>query len=52
MLKTVKQIQEFLGFVNFNQCFIKDYSKKALLLTKLMQKDTLFKQEQAQEDAF
>jgi hypothetical protein len=41
--KTVKQIQEFLGFVNFNRRFIKDYSLKALPLTKLTQKDTLFK---------
>jgi len=49
---TVKGIQEFLGFVNFNRRFIKDYSLKALPLTKLTRKDTPFKWEQAQEDAF
>ena len=49
---TVKGIQEFLGFVNFNRRFIKDYSTKALPLTKLTRKDTPFKWEQAQEDAF
>ena len=41
--KTVKNIQEFLGFVNFNRRFIKDYSTKALPLTKLTRKDTPFK---------
>jgi hypothetical protein len=39
----VKGIQEFLGFVNFNQRFIKDYSLKALPLTKLTRKDVPFK---------
>lgn len=50
--KTVKNIQEFLGFVNFNRRFIKDYSLKALPLTKLTRKDTPFKWEKEQEDAF
>jgi hypothetical protein len=49
---SVKGIQEFLGFVNFNRRFIKDYSVKALPLTRLTRKDTPFKWEQAQEDAF
>ncbi len=49
---TVKGIQEFLGFVNFNRRFIKDYSKKALPLTKLTRKDTPFKWEKEQDDAF
>jgi hypothetical protein len=49
---SVKGIQEFLGFVNFNRRFIKDYSTKALPLTRLTRKDTPFKWEQAQEDAF
>jgi hypothetical protein len=40
--KNVKNIQEFLGFVNFNQRFIKDYSTKAMALTKLTRKDTPF----------
>jgi len=42
-LTTVKGVQEFLRFVNFNRRFIKDYLKKALLLTKLTRKDTPFK---------
>lgn len=50
--KNVKGIQEFLGFVNFNRRFIKDYSLKALPLTRLTRKDVPFKWEQAQEDAF
>jgi transposase InsO family protein len=49
---TVKGIQEFLGFVNFNRRFIKDYSKKALPLTRLTRKDTPFKWDQQQDDAF
>lgn len=49
---TVKGIQEFLGFVNFNRRFIKDYSKKALPLTKLTRKDTPFKWGKEQDDAF
>jgi transposase InsO family protein len=49
---TVKGIQEFLGFVNFNRRFIKDYSKKALPLTKLTRKDTPFKWGEEQDDAF
>jgi len=38
----VKQIQEFLGFSNFNRTFIEKYSEKALPLTKLTRKDTPF----------
>ena len=49
---TVKQIQEFLGFVNFNRRFIKDYSKIAIPLTKLTRKDTPFKWGKEQDDAF
>jgi hypothetical protein len=50
--KTVKNIQEFLGFVNFNRRFIKDYSTKALSLTKLTRKDTPFKWDTNQNKAF
>jgi RNase H-like domain found in reverse transcriptase/Reverse transcriptase (RNA-dependent DNA polymerase)/Integrase zinc binding domain/Retroviral aspartyl protease len=49
---TVKGIQEFLGFCNFNRRFIKDYSTKALPLTKLTRKDTPFKWDHEQENAF
>ena len=40
---TVKEIQSFLGFLNFNRQFIKDYSKIAIPLTKLTRKDVPFK---------
>lgn len=49
---TVKQIQEFLGFVNFNRQFIRNYSTIAIPLTKLTRKDTPFKWDKDQEDAF
>ena len=39
---TVKEVQAFLGFANFNQQFIKDYSEKALPLTALTKKETGF----------
>ena len=35
----VKEAQSFLGFVNYNRKFIKDYSKKAIPLTNLTGKD-------------
>ena len=49
---TVKKIQEFLGFVNFNRRFIKGYAKKAIPLTRLTRKDTPFKWGKEQNDAF
>jgi transposase InsO family protein len=50
--KTVKEIQSFLGFLNFNRQFIKDYSKIAIPLTKLTRKDTPFEWSKEAEDAF
>jgi hypothetical protein len=41
-LKIVKEVQFFLGFLNFNWQFIKDFSKIAIPLTKLTRKDTPF----------
>ena len=38
----VKEIQSFLGFTNFNRRFIKEYSKKALLLIKATKKEKKF----------
>ena len=32
---TIKEVQSFLGFVNYNRKFIRDYSKKAIPLTNL-----------------
>ena len=37
----VKGIQKFLGFINFDCCFIKNHSFIALLLIKFTQKDIL-----------
>ena len=39
----VKEVQSFLGFVNFYRRFIKDYSRIAGLLTELTHKDKEFK---------
>lgn len=50
--KNVKDIQSYLGFLNFNRQFIKDYSKIALPLTLLTRKDTPFVWTEAQEQAF
>ena len=41
-LTSVKAIQSFLGHVGFYRRFIKDFSKIARLLTKLLEKDTPF----------
>ena len=49
---TVKEVQAFLGFANFNRQFIKDYSNKALPLTKLMKKETGFQWGDNQEKSF
>jgi hypothetical protein len=49
---TVKEIQSFLGFLNFNRQFIKDYSKIAIPLTQLTWKETSFEWSKEVEDAF
>ena len=41
-LKTVKEIQSFLGHVGFYRRFIKDFSKKSISLTNLLAKDVPF----------
>ncbi|MBW0571017.1 hypothetical protein O181_110732 [Austropuccinia psidii MF-1] len=40
--KNIKDLQSFLGFANFDCCFIKNYSKKITALTSLLQKDFPF----------
>ncbi|MBW0588424.1 hypothetical protein O181_128139 [Austropuccinia psidii MF-1] len=40
--KNIKALQSFLGFANFYQCFIKNYSKKITALTSLFKKDSPF----------
>ena len=49
---TLKQVQEFLGFCNFNRRFIEHYSMKSLPLVKLTKKNQPFQWKKEQEDAF
>jgi len=49
---TVKQIQSFLGFCNFYQQFIHDYSKIAHPLFQLTKKDTPFTWTPVHQNAF
>ena len=51
-LMNVKDVQSFLGFVNFYRRFIYDYSKIAALLTHLICKDVAFEWFSECEDAF
>ena len=39
-LHKIKDIQSFLGFANFYRCFISNYSKITVPLTRLTHKDT------------
>ena len=48
----VKDVQSFLGFINFYRRFIYGYSKIAALLTHLICKDVAFKWFSECEDAF
>ena len=50
--KTIKDVQSFLGFTNYNRKFVKDYSKLALPLTTLTKKDTEFKWTKEHETSF
>ena len=40
--KNLKEVQSFLGFANFYQQFIKDYSRTAAVLTELTRKKKSF----------
>lgn len=51
-LRTVHDVQSFLGTANFYRRFIKDYSKLAAPLTQLLHKDTTFEWNTAQQEAF
>lgn len=51
-LKTLKQLQSFLGFANFYRHFIPGYAQIAAPLHFLQKKDTLFKWGDEQELAF
>ena len=51
-LKNIRDIQSFLGLANYNQKFIKDYSKIATPLTWLTRKDVPFQWKDKQQAAF
>ncbi|GJV80646.1 reverse transcriptase domain-containing protein [Tanacetum coccineum] len=48
----IKGIRSFLGHVGFYRCFIKDFSKIARPLTKLLEKDTPFEFDDECQKAF
>ena len=50
--KTVKQLQAFLGFINFYQKFIRRAAEKGLPLTELTKKDQKWKWEDKHQRAF
>jgi hypothetical protein len=50
--RTVKDIQSFLGFVNFNRQFIQNFSKIAIPLTKLTKKENPWDWTKEQDEAF
>ncbi|QRW20576.1 Transposon Tf2-12 polyprotein [Rhizoctonia solani] len=50
--KNVKNIQEFLGFVNFYRQFIPNFGNMAQPLYNLLKKDSIWKWEQAEQQSF
>ncbi|QRW19820.1 Retrotransposable element Tf2 protein [Rhizoctonia solani] len=50
--KNVKNIQEFLGFVNFYRQFIPNFGNMAQPLYNLLKKDSLWKWEQMEQQSF
>ena len=49
---SVKEVQAFLGFANFNRQFIKNYSQMATPLTELTKKDVEYRWTERQQKAF
>ncbi|QRW20752.1 Retrotransposable element Tf2 protein [Rhizoctonia solani] len=50
--KTIKQVQAFLGFVNYLCCFIPNFSSVACLLHNLTKKETAWPWGDSEEEAF
>jgi hypothetical protein len=50
--RNVKEVQQFLGFVNYNRRFIQGYSKEAKPLTELTKKDRQWAWNDKEERAF
>ena len=51
LCKTLTKVRGFLGMCGLTRIFIKDYSRKARALTKLLKKDSPFEFGEAQEEA-
>ena len=49
---SVKEVQAFLGFANFNRQFIKNYSQMATPLTELTKKDVEYRWTERQQKVF
>ena len=49
---STKDVQSFLGFANYYQCFIHDFACIAKPLTSLLRKDTNFKWTDSANEAF
>jgi hypothetical protein len=49
---TVKEVQSFLGFVNFNRQFIQNFSRIAIPLTELTKKEIPFNWTKKHDEAF
>jgi hypothetical protein len=52
ILKTVTEIQEFMGFANFYRRFIKGYSEIIISFTNLIKKDRTFSWTENKQFAF
>ena len=51
-LKSIKDVQKFLGLANYYRRFIKDFAKIARLLHKIMRKENKWSWEERQQKAF
>ena len=52
MLKSVKDVQKFLGLANYYRRFVKDFAKIARLLHEITRKENKWSWEERQQKAF
>ena len=52
VLKSMKDVQKFLGLANYYRWFVKDFAKIARLLHKMMRKETKWSWKEKQQKAF
>ena len=52
MLKSIKDVQKFLGLANYYRRFIKDFAKIARLLHKITRKENKWSWKERQQKAF